>query len=138
MREMGEREMRYEVELPATPAAISTARQAVSKFAASHGADRQKVALAVSEAVANAVAHAYAGKGAGRVQVRAWAEDDAVRVAVVDQGMGLGSNPRRATGLGLPLMRLVTEALFVASTKLGVEVVMAFERHLRDQGRQPK
>ena len=55
---MAEREMWYEVELPATPAAISTARKAVSKFAASHGADRQKVAVAVSEAVANAVAHA--------------------------------------------------------------------------------
>lgn len=135
---MAEREMRYEVELPATPAAISTARQAVSKFAATHGADREKVALAVSEAVANAVAHAYVGKRAGRVRIRAWAENDAVRVAVVDQGRGLGSNPGRTPGLGLPLMRLVTEALFVASTKLGVEVVMAFERHLRDQGRQPK
>jgi len=56
---------------------------------------------------------------------------------VVDQGMGLGSFPGRAPGLGLPLMGLIADALTIASTQLGVEVVMAFGRHLRDQRRRP-
>jgi anti-sigma regulatory factor (Ser/Thr protein kinase) len=130
---MAAKEMRYDVELPATPEAVSTARQEVSKFAAALGADREKVALAVSEAVANAVVHAYSGDRTGSVHVKAWAENDAVRIAVRDKGAGLGSTPGHTPGWGLPLIRLVTDALSLASTKLGVEVVMAFERHLRDK-----
>jgi anti-sigma regulatory factor (Ser/Thr protein kinase) len=121
-------EMRYEVELPAAPAAVATARHAASQFGDFHEADIERIGLAVSEAVGNVVLHAYPGEAAGPVQVTGWADDDAVHIAVRDFGAGLNANPGRRSGWGLSLIQSVADHVFIGSTEFGVEIVMRFDR----------
>ena len=122
-------EMRYEVELPAAPAFVATARHAASQFGDFHGADSERIALAVSEAVTNVVLHAYPGEAIGPVQVTGWADDDAVHIAVRDFGVGLNPDPgRREGGWGLPVIESVADQVFIGSTEFGVEIVMRFDR----------
>jgi serine/threonine-protein kinase RsbW len=121
-------ETRYEVELPAAPAAVATARHAVSEFGDFHGVDTERIGLAVSEAVANVALHAYPGEALGSVQVTGWADGDAVHIAVRDFGIGLSANPGRPGGWGLPIIQAVSDHVFIGSTEFGVEIVMRFDR----------
>ena len=120
-------EMRYEVELPATPAAVATARHAASQFGDFHAADSKRIGLAVSEAVGNVVLHAYPGEAIGPVQVTGWADDHAVHIAVRDFGVGLNANPDRRGGWGLSIIQSVADRVFIGSTEFGVEIVMRFD-----------
>jgi anti-sigma regulatory factor (Ser/Thr protein kinase) len=121
---------RYEVELPARVTSVAAARHAVAEFGANHGADGEKIGLAVSEAVANAVVHAYPSEGAGAVRITARADDDAVKVVVVDQGTGIRPHPHMpGHGWGLSLIGSVADSVAVASTGLGVQIAMTFSRH---------
>jgi anti-sigma regulatory factor (Ser/Thr protein kinase) len=121
-------EMRYEVELPAAPAAVATARHAASQFGDFHEADSKRIGLAVSEAVANVVLHAYPGEATGPVQVTGWANDDTVHIAVRDFGIGLNANPGRRDGWGLSIIQSVADHVFIGSTEFGFEIVMRFDR----------
>ena len=121
-------EMRYEVELPAAPAAVATARHAASQFGDFHEAASERIGLAVSEAVTNVVLHAYPGEAIGPVQVTGWADDDAVHIAVRDFGVGLTPDPGRRGGWGLTVIGSVADHVVISSTEFGVEIVMRFVR----------
>jgi anti-sigma regulatory factor (Ser/Thr protein kinase) len=118
---------------PAVPASVAPLRQAIVRFAMQLGAPaavRERVALAVSEAIANAVLHAYVDDPApGRVQLEAWEEDGSLVVTVRDEGRGLKPHPDSpGAGLGLRLIDKATER-FEARTDgrvAGVELFMRF------------
>lgn len=116
---------------PAEPAAVATARHAVTSFAAAHGADErllQDVALAVSEACTNVVVHAYRGGEAGPMHVHARREEDALEVVVTDEGGGVrprGDSP--GVGLGLQIITRTTERFDVRDRPDGgAELVLRF------------
>ena len=123
-------EARYEVELPAVPPSVGTARRGVTRFAAGLGVDVVNLAFAVSEAVANVVLHAYRGDADGPVRINALAAEDEVRVIVADQGVGLRPNPGfPGLGLGLSLIGLVADHVAVDSSRSGMKIEMTFDRH---------
>ena len=101
-----------ELELPATPISVKTARHAVAEFCNGHALDHWAVALAVTEAVAIAVVHAYRDGDPGLVYVAASLEDGSLAVVVSDDGQGM--TPRTdspGVGLGLALIANLTDAM---------------------------
>jgi serine/threonine-protein kinase RsbW len=94
------------VDLPAVPESAPVARGAVIEALAGVAVDRDAVGIVVSEAVANAVMHAYRDSPEpGRVRVSVEVGDDALELAVSDDGVGMV--PRidsPGAGLGVPLM----------------------------------
>jgi anti-sigma regulatory factor (Ser/Thr protein kinase) len=115
--------------LPAVPASVTEARERAREFAADNGAGEDTlaaIALAVSEAVGNAVRHAYAD-GDGDVQVLLDVEDGELELVVTDDGQGFTSEPVTGLGIGLGVMRGVSDAFEVRDRPLGgVEVWMRF------------
>jgi anti-sigma regulatory factor (Ser/Thr protein kinase) len=89
--------------LPASPIAAHTVRAELAADALSDEL-RPTVALLATEAVANSVRHA--GLSADEsIEVRAWLDDDRVRVEVDDQGSGFDPEIRhKARGYGLRLI----------------------------------
>src|SRR4029077_19728249 len=90
--------------LPAEPASVTRARQAVTEFAVAALADQRQVdsvRLSVSEAVTNAVVHAYRGRP-GNVYLTAAVVGDGLWVLVADDGHGLEPRADRP-GIGLGL-----------------------------------
>ena len=72
------------------------------------------IALAVSEALTNVVLHAYRDlDAAGRMTAEAYIDgDDTLVVDIIDDGVGIVPNPESpGLGLGLPIMRQVSDAL---------------------------
>lgn len=113
------------LDLPAEPASVSTARHALAEFVAGQAVDRPAIEVAVSEAVSNAVLHAYAGDR-GRVHVRARFAGDALCVEVADSGRGM--RPRADSpglGLGLPLIVQLAAQVDISSED-GTRVRMEF------------
>ena len=122
-------DLQYEVELPAAPDAVAAARHAVSRFGASHGADGDKVGVAVSEAVGNVVLHAYPGEQNGHVRIRAQVDRDAVLVTVMDHGSGMrGSLAEKERGWGLSLIGSVADSVAVESSGIGSLIEMKCAR----------
>jgi serine/threonine-protein kinase RsbW len=122
------------------PASCARARHEVC--AALHGlrVDVAAVALALSEAVTNAVVHAYRdriGEGANdRFEVRVRLEPDGVWVVVADEGMGMSARvDSPGLGLGLRLIRTLTDQLLIVQGETGTRVHMGF-RFMPD-GRGP-
>lgn len=108
-------------------------RRSVVAYAADGGAGqrrREDIALAVSEALSNVVVHAYDGDAdPGEVRVNAWIEDEALQVAVCDDGHGMiRRRPSPGLGLGLALMSQVVDALRIDShdSSPGLRVQMTF------------
>jgi serine/threonine-protein kinase RsbW len=117
--------------LRAEPEAVTTARHALSDFAAAAGADRAKldaVRLAASEALTNAVVHAYADEP-GQVHVTAAVVSSELWILVADEGQGLEPrSDRPGLGLGLGLISQVTNELaIVPRASGGTEVRMRFD-----------
>ena len=97
--------------------------------------------LAVSEATTNAIeAHADADT-AESVKVRVSVDDDAVRVVIVDKGAGFDpailkphppvTDPERLEferGLGVTLMKRLTDECIIDSTKKGTTVTLVMKR----------
>ncbi|MGB9185680.1 MAG: ATP-binding protein [Solirubrobacteraceae bacterium] len=115
---------------PAEPESVARARQALSEFAATAGADRKQVdavRLAASEAMTNAVLHAYRGDP-GSVHVTAAVVSDELWILICDDGRGLEARPDRpGLGLGLALISQVSDELAVVPRAGGgVEVRMRF------------
>lgn len=90
------------------------------------------VLVAVSEAVTNAVLHAYPEAAEGPVRIKAWSQDNALAVLVLDEGRGFDPDEvvrgaRTGLGLGLDLMRrLASETSIVAHPGAGAAVLLIF------------
>lgn len=116
----------------ANPGCIAPLRAAVVGLAASNGAtdeQRDRVALATSEALTNCAMHAYEGHvPPGPVTVEAWASDGTLTVIVSDEGDGM--LPRLESpglGLGLSLIARMSESVDIERLPdRGVSVRMSF------------
>lgn len=118
-----------ELELPATPSSVTTARHAVAEFCNGHALDHGAVALAVTEAVANAVLHAYRDGDPGLVYVAASLDDGTLAVVISDYGRGMA--PRTDSpgiGVGLALIANLTDAMQVEHDGGGTRLIMRFAR----------
>ncbi|MHC5038442.1 MAG: ATP-binding protein [Planctomycetota bacterium] len=83
--------------------------------------DRNKVVLAVDEAVANIVRHAYGGSGKGIIQIQARADARKLEIHIFDSGSKFDPNSvkdpdmmehirlGKKTGLGIFLMRQIMD-----------------------------
>jgi serine/threonine-protein kinase RsbW len=117
------------VALPALPASVAATRHRMHEFAELHGASPEvlaAIALAVSEAVGNAVRHAYPS-GGGDVEVAMDIEQDELELVVLDDGTGFTTRPVTGLGIGLMIMRAVSDAFEIRDRPSGgVEVWMRF------------
>lgn len=118
-----------ELTLPAVPAKVRDAREAVASLMVELGADEDTVddvRLCVSEAVANVVRHAYADGGELLVRVEEQAGE--VTVVVGDEGSGLsGFRSDGDLGYGLRIIdRLAARCAITSAPNLGTEVQMVF------------
>lgn len=109
------------LELEARPENVAVARQALAALAEAMQLEERRVSdikLAVSEACSNVVLHAYPnGRGGGDMLVLASATDEALTVAVYDQGRGIAPRPDSpGLGLGLLLIANVSDRLEVGTT----------------------
>jgi anti-sigma regulatory factor (Ser/Thr protein kinase) len=89
----------------------------------------------VSEACNNVVLHAY-GDGVGPMTIRMFVDDDAIRVVVEDEGVGLAGSPASdiSHGIGVSVIQaLATEATFEARDGGGTEVSMRFAARRDDR-----
>ena len=117
----------------ARPQSVAPLRRAVVRFAETHGASAEEsedVALAASEALSNVVIHAYVGREEpGDIRLRAWMHDDAIKVAICDDGIGMV--PRTDSpglGLGIAIMGRVADHLELERRdgSPGLRVLMTF------------
>ena len=130
-----------ELRIAARPENVALARLALNGVATAAGAPPAVVAdlkLAVSEACANAVQHAYAGSNADgeqRVTIRFAIRDRQLVVEVEDHGSGFeagtrgswleGDSDGRGLGMGLTIVRSVTDELEIESGAQGSRVVFS-------------
>jgi anti-sigma regulatory factor (Ser/Thr protein kinase) len=112
--------MPLNVELPARPDSVTSARRSIAGFVAEAGADPMDIELAVAEAVGNAVVHAFPEGTAGVVSIRAELRDEGLLVVVEDDGIGMRPNPHSpGLGLGLPLIGRLTASYRVSGNDAG-------------------
>ena len=118
---------RLDLELPATPDSVPTARHAAARFAAEVGADELDVKIAVSEAVGNVVVHAYRYGPQGTIELSGTVDDDRLVIVIADHGIGMAPNPDSpGLGFGLPLIGRVSEDLHVEAGPGGTRMTMVF------------
>jgi anti-sigma regulatory factor (Ser/Thr protein kinase) len=116
----------------ADPQSVGTVRQLLVARAAELGADgdlRDRVALAVSEAMSNVVVHAYRdAPEPGEVTARLVNRDATLEISIRDRGVGLV--PRADSpglGFGLGLMARCAQAMDIRTPpEGGVEVLLSF------------
>jgi anti-sigma regulatory factor (Ser/Thr protein kinase) len=121
-----------DLRLPAVPGAASDVRRAVHAVAVDEVADGYAVALAVSEAVTNVIVHAYRdrapGADPGHVHVTVTVDGDELRVAVLDEGMGLSARADSpGAGLGLPIIATLADRVEVQRLSKGTRVLLGFQ-----------
>jgi serine/threonine-protein kinase RsbW len=127
-----------ELEFPARTEYLSLVRAVVGTVAG-HGPPLEPLrvndlCLAVSEACANAIdAYNDEGRAGAPVRVRLAVDADRIQVEVSDLAGGFDpdavpadptAHVSRERGLGLPLMRILTDELQVVSTEDGTAVCM--------------
>jgi len=122
-----------ELTLPAQPASVTLARQALNGVA---DAERWSpkllgdITVATGEGCANAVTHAYPPGLTGPVSVRVERSDRDVVVVVADRGTGIAPSARlhrTGLGLGMPLMSALCNELRVRTVAdTSTEVHMTF------------
>ena len=115
---------------PSRSANESFARSAAAAFAAQLDPTLDElgdVKTAVSEAVTNAIVHAYTEKS-GKVILRAWIDEDAIRIEVEDMGRGIENieqamqpfyttqPDQERTGMGFALMQSFMDSVRVQSS----------------------
>ena len=103
-----------ELELPAVPDSVPTARHAAARLASEVGADELDVKIAVSEAVGNVVVHAYRDGTAGDLELEGSSRTASSCSSSTDHGIGMSPHPDSpGLGFGLPLIGNVTDDLHV-------------------------
>jgi serine/threonine-protein kinase RsbW len=124
-----------ELTITARPENLAIARLALAGVAASAGASREVVAdlkLAVTEACTNAILHGYGGSGANDdIIIRYTVGEGTLSIEVEDRGSGF--EPGRSSsgaasngnglGMGLMIIRMVTDDLSVTSASTGSRIV---------------
>ena len=118
--------------LPAVPASIRRARNAVGEAVAELAAAERvadDVRLCVSEAVTNVVRHAYGGPGRGALELVVERHDGEVEIVVRDSGHGIAHSMRRgAGGYGMKIIDKLSRRLEIRSTpRSGTELRMLFD-----------
>jgi serine/threonine-protein kinase RsbW len=120
--------------LDARPENLALTRLALAGVAANAGAPREVLAdlkLAVTEACTNVIQHAYGGGDAtGSIVVRYTGEPGTIAIEVEDSGSGFepGASPGGAgrngsgNGMGLMIIRVLTDELEIASTGAGTRL----------------
>jgi serine/threonine-protein kinase RsbW len=113
---------------------LALTRLALTGVAANAGAPREVVSdlkLAVTEACTNVIQHAYGGSdGIGTIVVRYTGEPGLISIEVEDSGSGFepGAHPDGSgrngsgTGMGLMIIRVLTDDLEIASTAKGTRL----------------
>jgi len=115
--------------MPAVPASVTHARHALADIAIRTNAIREDMALAVSEAVGNAVVHAFRDRDRGTVRLRVTSDGARLLVIVSDNGTGMRpSLERKGLGVGMGIMRHVTDDLRLETSDSGTTVWMTFEK----------
>lgn len=114
--------------MPAVPASVTQARHAVAGLAIASHSIRDDMALAVSEAVGNAVVHAFRDREKGTVRLRVTSDGGEVYVIVSDDGTGIRpSLERKGLGVGMGIMRHVSDDLHLETSDKGTTVWMTFK-----------
>ncbi|MGN6371804.1 MAG: ATP-binding SpoIIE family protein phosphatase [Solirubrobacteraceae bacterium] len=121
---------RFEIDLPAEPESVSTARHEVRRWLGDTGTGRDDVfaiELAVSEVCANAVEHAYGAESGHTFHLVAERCSGAVVLSVSDSGRW---RPRRGSqrGLGLVLIDELMDSVEIERTPAGTLVRMRKEQ----------
>ena len=121
---MADIERRFTLQVPSSTENLAMIREFVSGVGGQAGfgeAEIGKLELAVDEACANVIEHAYGHDLSKDVTVRASFDNDALRIAVIDEGKGFdpGSvtqseldelvHQRQSGGLGLRLIRTLMD-----------------------------
>jgi serine/threonine-protein kinase RsbW/stage II sporulation protein AB (anti-sigma F factor) len=103
----------------AEPQQLGDIREAVTAFAAAHGAQNvEGLRLALSEAITNAILHAYVDASEpGDIEISAVRHpDDGLEICVGDHGRGLRRRPDSpGLGVGMPLIATLAQAVHVES-----------------------
>jgi len=96
--------------------------------------DSHDFVLAVNEAVTNAIRHGSPDGPNDFLTLRCKIATGAIRVSVIDHGAGIGRggfaigegvDDARACGLGLPIMRRLSDGIKIRSSSRGTTVTMA-------------
>jgi anti-sigma regulatory factor (Ser/Thr protein kinase) len=118
--------------LPALPANVALARQALAGLADQLGVDATRVAdmkIALTEACTNVVVHAY-GERQGPLEVTMALEHGRLVLTVRDRGEGLHPLPASTEGpplgFGLALITSLTDEFGIVGSRRGTAVRMAF------------
>jgi anti-sigma regulatory factor (Ser/Thr protein kinase) len=123
-----------EVEVPAKPAQLMTARHLIRRWVeANEGTDDDcaAFAIAVSEACANSIEHAY-GPGDATMHVRASLTDGEATVTIIDHGEWQEEPRARNRGRGIPIMREFMDDVAIEPSAEGTTVHL--RRRLREGG----
>jgi stage II sporulation protein AB (anti-sigma F factor) len=124
---------RLELELPAQPRSVASARHAVRDFCAGEVLDHQAVAIAVSEAVTNVVMHSYPAGVDGRVRLVATLQGTSLVITVADRGRGMRARAQRpGLGAGLDLIARLSNGVEIDDRSSGTTVTMRFDRGRAD------
>lgn len=124
---MNPAEPEVRLDLPAEPASVAVARNAVATLAHGLGMVVDDVKIAVSEAVGNAIVHAYRNGKDGLVRVFAREERGRLLVTVADDGIGMAPNPMtQGLRIGIPLITKVCDDVRFTSNDEGTTVSMSF------------
>lgn len=114
--------------MPAVPQSVTQARHAVIELSLPSASIREDMALAVSEAVGNAVVHAFRDGREGTVRLRVTSDGGRLHVIVSDNGTGMQpSLERKGLGVGMGIMRHVTDDLHLETSDTGTTVWMTFQ-----------
>ena len=103
----------------------------MAEYAASSGANRDDVELAVAEAVGNAVVHAFEGRDDGVITVRAETDGpDYLLVEIADTGFGITTMARDGggAGFGLPIIGALADSVEIETGHQGTRLVLRFPR----------
>ena len=136
------------LEFPSCSSNESFARAAAAGFAAQLDPTLDElgdIKTSVSEAVTNAIVHAYTEKS-GKVILRAWIDEDAIRIEVEDMGRGIENieqamqpfyttqPDQERTGMGFALMQSFMDSIRVQSSPgNGTLVFMQKRLHENDE-----
>jgi anti-sigma regulatory factor (Ser/Thr protein kinase) len=119
---------RLELELPAQPRSVASARHAVEDLCSGEALDHQAVAIAVSEAVTNSVIHAYPAGVDGRVRLVATLQPASLVITVADRGRGMTARADRpGLGVGLDLIAQLSNGVEIDDRSSGTTVTMRFD-----------